>query len=133
MTSEEQFGINPSDPLGTLFTDDTIQMLVNQRNSLLGQAEQVRQQADQQIGILKQQARQLEALIRHADQNRDPNSGAHTPHTIMCGCGRSAGWLTGFGYFHKIDGQTVPAGDQRKSEPLPAADEPARLPEASRA
>ncbi|WP_431928653.1 hypothetical protein [Nonomuraea jabiensis] len=133
MTSEEQFGINPNDPLGMLFTDDTIQMLVNQRNSLLGQAEQVRQQADQQVSILKRQARQLEALIRHADQNRDPNSGAHTVNTIMCGCGRTAQWLTGFGYFHKIDGQTVPAGDQCKSEPLSATEEPARLPEASRA
>ncbi|MER7365966.1 hypothetical protein [Nonomuraea wenchangensis] len=127
-------GINASDPLGQYFTADTIQMLVGQRNSLLGQAEQIKQRADHEIGALKRQARQVEALIRYADQNRDPSSGGQTPETTECaGCGRTAHWVPNFGWYHTVNGQSVPAGEQCKSEPLPAAAEPARLPEASRA
>jgi hypothetical protein len=126
-------GINASDPLGQYFTDDTIQMLVNQRQSLLGQADQIKQHADKEIGTLKQRARQLEALIRYADQNRDPSSGNHTPETTLCGCGRTAYWVPSFGWYHMVEGQSVPAGEQCKSEPLPAAAAPTRLPEASAA
>ncbi|MEV6154964.1 hypothetical protein AB0L53_31945 [Nonomuraea sp. NPDC052129] len=127
-------GINPIDPLGQYFTDDTIQMLVGQRNSLVGQAEQIRQRADHEIGTLKRQARQIETLIRYADQNRDPSSGGQTPETIECaGCGRAAHWVPSFGWYHTVDGQSVPAGEQCKSEPLPSAAEPARLAEVGRA
>ncbi|SDL74740.1 hypothetical protein SAMN05421874_12877 [Nonomuraea maritima] len=133
MTSEEQFGISPNDPLGTMFTADTIQMLVGQRNSLLGQAEQVRQRADQEIAGLKQRARQLEALIRYADLNRDPSSSQPSETTECTTCGRTAKWMTGFGWYHDIDGKPEPAGDQCKSEPLATAAQPARLPESSRA
>ncbi|TMR99557.1 hypothetical protein [Nonomuraea basaltis] len=125
-------GINPSDPLGSFFTDDTIQMLVAKRNALLGQAEEVRQQADKQISALKRQARELEALIRYADQNRDTGN-ASIPATRRCGCGRDAYWMTGFGFYHDIDGQAAPAMEQCKGEPLPNNAEPARLPEPSRA
>ncbi|GAB2918275.1 hypothetical protein ACFMQL_20285 [Nonomuraea fastidiosa] len=130
-TTEEQFGIDPNDPLGMQFTDDVIQMLVGQRNSLLGQADQVRQQADKEISALRARARQLDALIQYARSNRG-TSGGPLPDSIECRCGRIARWATGYGWYHDVNGKSEPAGDQCKSEPLPSQAEPARLPEPSR-
>ncbi|MFC5661305.1 hypothetical protein, partial [Streptomyces nogalater] len=83
---------------------------------------------DQEIAVLKDRARQLDWFIRVGEQRGAP--GLAGPDQIMCGCGRLATWMTGFGWFHEIDGQQIPAGDACKVPPLPAIAKPARLPEA---
>lgn len=125
MTSDN---ISPADPLGLepAITDDTLKMLTEKRDELHKRMEQVRAAADDEIAVLKDRARQLDWFIRLGEQRRAP-TGQSGPEQIMCGCGRLATWMTGFGYYHEIDGQQVPAGDVCKVPPLPAAVKPARL------
>lgn len=125
MTSDN---ISAADPLGLEpdITPDTIDLLIRERDSLLTRVEQVRAAADQEIAVLKNRARQLDWFIRIGEQRRAP-SNQIGPEQIMCGCGRMAVWRMGFGYYHEVDGQHVPAGDACKVPPLPAAVQPARL------
>ncbi|MEQ4717867.1 hypothetical protein [Nonomuraea sp. B19D2] len=128
MTSD---GISPADPLGLepAITDDTLKMLMEKRDELHARMDQVRTAADQEIAVLKDRARQLDWFIRVGEQRRTP-TGLPSPEQIMCGCGRQAIWRVGFGYYHEVDGQQVPAGDACKAALLPNLAQPARLPEA---
>ncbi|WP_113705456.1 hypothetical protein [Nonomuraea lactucae] len=127
MTSDN---ISPADPLGVepAITDDTIKMLTEKRDELHVRMEQVRIAADQEIAMLKDRARQLDWLIRVGEQRRVP--GQSGPEQIMCGCGRVAVWMTGFGYYHEVNGEQVPAGDACKADPRPILATPARLEDA---
>ncbi|MGR6915377.1 hypothetical protein ACU635_14125 [[Actinomadura] parvosata] len=128
MTSES---ISPADPLGLepAITDDTLKMLTEKRDELHARMDQVRAAADQEIAVLKDRARQLDWFIRVGEQRR-ATAGQPAPDQIMCGCGRVGIWRPGFGYYHEVDGQQVPAGDACKAAPLPAVVQPARLSEA---
>jgi hypothetical protein len=127
MTSDN---ISTGDPLGLdpPITADTIDVLIRERDALLSRVDQVRSAADQEIALLKDQARQFDWLVRVAQQRRAP-AGQGGPEPRRCGCGRLAIWRPGFGYYHDVDGQQVPAGDACKASPLPVVAQPARLPE----
>lgn len=126
MTSDN---INVADPLGLepAITNDTLSMLMDKRDELTARMDQVRAAADQEIAVLKDRARQLDWFIRVGEQRRAP--GHTSPEQIMCGCGRMATWMAGFGYFHEIDSQQVPAGDACTEPPIPIVTTPTRLAE----